>query len=106
MGSKLNQIRVKYLFLPVHETIEVHYLLLLCLALMWSSLMDFVSIGEAGKPGEPGKDYPIYSIDILRKINPGMFGGARQGGQGSKPAPAPAPVFLRHKTLGAKKKSS
>ena len=36
-------------------------------------------------PGEPGKDYPIYSIDILKKINPGMFGGS-----GSKPSPAPA----------------
>lgn len=34
-----------------------------------------------------------------------MFGGARQGGQGSKPAPAPAPVFLRQKTLGRQEKS-
>ncbi|TRY78220.1 hypothetical protein TCAL_15311 [Tigriopus californicus] len=43
-------------------------------------------------PGEPGKDYPIYSIDVLRKINPRQFGdqssnkngngnGANTGGQ-------------------------
>ncbi len=46
-------------------------------------------------PGEPGKDYPIYSIDILCKINPGQCGGARsspaagKAAQGAKPAPAP-----------------
>lgn len=36
-------------------------------------------------PGEPGKDYPIYSIDVLRKINPRQFGGqpATKSGNGN-----------------------
>jgi hypothetical protein len=42
-------------------------------------------------PGEPGKDYPIYSIDILRKINPGQFGG-RPSGAGAAKSASPAPT--------------
>lgn len=40
-------------------------------------------------PGEPGKDYPIYSIDILRKINPGQFGGQPSGGAPKSASPTP-----------------
>jgi hypothetical protein len=53
-------------------------------------------------PGEPGKDYPIYSIDILRKINPGMFGGARsagKSGQAASPTSAPAQQVCMHGNL-------
>merc|ERR1711874_703134 len=37
-------------------------------------------------PGEPGKDYPIYSISILCKINPKNpgCGGGNGGGKGGK----------------------
>merc|ERR1712079_346623 len=37
-------------------------------------------------PGEPGKDYPIYSISILCKINPKNpgCGGGNGGGKGDK----------------------
>ena len=45
-------------------------------------------------PGEPGKDYPIYSIDILCKINPGQCGGARSGAAAGKPTPAPQVTYF------------
>jgi len=43
-------------------------------------------------PGEPGKDYPIFSIDILRKINPGMFGRSAGGSAAAKSGPASKPA--------------
>jgi hypothetical protein len=49
-------------------------------------------------PGEPGKDYPIYSTNILCKLNPRNCGGGGGGGRGGagggrnkkKPGPARA----------------
>lgn len=34
-------------------------------------------------PGEPGKDYPIFSTNILCKINPRQCGGGGGGGNGN-----------------------